>query len=281
MTRTAVEEQEFQYNPRVTTPQVLEFLDRAVAWSREARGRLGGRLDVPYGSRPLERLDIFPTARANAPVHVFIHGGYWRTLDKSHYSYLAEPLTAAGALAVLINYDLCPAVTVPDIVRQARRAIAWVHAHAADYGGDPGRLTISGHSAGAHLAALALAQGGDGLPAGMIQGAVLISGVYDTEAVRQTPSVQADVRLTEASARAASPYQYPLHTSAPIHVAVGAGESPEWIRMSADYAAFARQSGAPTTNEVVAGHHHFSITELLADRASPLTRSLLGQLGLA
>src|SRR6185436_17236466 len=114
-------------------------------------------LDLAYGDSPGQRLDVFPAPQPDAPVLVFIHGGYWRALDKSDHSFVAPPFTAAGVCVVIPNYDLAPAVTVPQITLQVVRAVAWTWKHIARFGGDPGRITVAGHSAGGQLATMMLA----------------------------------------------------------------------------------------------------------------------------
>ncbi len=145
-----------QYNNRARVhehPEILARWSRASALSRDSLSR---RIDVAYGSGPAEKLDIFPTTSANAPVLVFIHGGWWRTLDKSEQSFIAPAFVHAGAMVVLPNYDLCPKVGIDDIAMQMVRALAWIWRNAALYGGDPNRIVVAGHSAGGHLASMVL-----------------------------------------------------------------------------------------------------------------------------
>jgi arylformamidase len=146
-----------QYNNRARVADYARFLERWTQASALSRERLSRRLDVRYGPGPAETLDVFPTHRAGAPVFVFIHGGYWRALDKSDVSFIAPSFVADGAMVVVPNYALCPAVTIDTIALQLTRAIEWVWRHAALYGGDPKRIVVAGHSAGGHLAALLLA----------------------------------------------------------------------------------------------------------------------------
>ena len=149
------------YNNRALVP---DFADHFAHWqnaSTQAPERLKGQLDVPYGDGPGETLDIFPAARPNAPVVIFIHGGYWRSLDKSDHSFVAPALRDMGACVVVVNYALCPgtpeqAVTIPDIALQMAKATAWVGRNIAEHGGDRGNITVIGHSAGGHLAAMLL-----------------------------------------------------------------------------------------------------------------------------
>ncbi|MEO5843860.1 MAG: alpha/beta hydrolase, partial [Caldimonas sp.] len=121
--------------------------------STEARARLAGVYDVPYGPTPDEKLDIFPAARPNASVFVFIHGGYWRAFSAKDHSFVALGPVALGITTVVIDYSLCPRVTIDEITRQSRAALAWTLGHIGAHGGDPKRVAVGGHSAGAHLSA--------------------------------------------------------------------------------------------------------------------------------
>ena len=140
---------------------------------------------------------------------VYIHGGYWRALDKRDASFVAPPFVAAGALVVVPNYALCPAASIDEIVRQQRAALAWVWRHAAAHGGDPERIVVAGHSAGGHLAATMLATdwpGVDpGLPADLVKGALSLSGVFELEPLRHAPFLAPDLQLDAAAAEAPQP----------------------------------------------------------------------------
>jgi arylformamidase len=197
------EEIEAQFNPRAAVPDFERDQARHGDWSTAARAELKGDLDVAYGAGPLQRVDVFPVpGLADAPVHVYCHGGYWRAQDKANFAHIARTLVGQGICTVIANYDLCPAVTLDGVVDSALRAIAWTWRHARDYGADPARLTLSGHSAGAHLCAMALARdwAASGLPADLIKGAVPISGIFDPAPAMRT-TVNAEIRLTEAIAR--------------------------------------------------------------------------------
>ena len=177
-----------QYNLRDRHPEFQTYFDAWDARSRASRARLDCRLDVPYGEAAKETLDVFPAGAPNAPVHIFIHGGYWQNLDKKDYSYLADALVGAGITVVVVNYALAPAVDIDEIVRQNRAALAWVWRHAGDFAADRERLSVSGHSAGGHLATMLLATDwpsfGAGMPLAPIKGVCAISGIHDLEPIR-------------------------------------------------------------------------------------------------
>jgi len=143
-----------EYNNREKVKESADWLSRYAVASAEARAALDCRLEVAYGAHPGERLDVFPARGGAAPVHVFIHGGYWHRLDKSDSSFIARAFQPAGAAVVVINYALIPTVDMDELVRQCRASIVWVHRNAASFGGDPHRIFVSGHSAGGHLVAM-------------------------------------------------------------------------------------------------------------------------------
>jgi arylformamidase len=274
---------EAQYNNRARIPDHAAIFAR---WAEaSAHSRAHGRcvLDLPYGSDPAERLDVFPAATPNAPVLVFIHGGYWRSLDKADHSFVAPALAAAGAMVVVPNYGLCPAVGIEHIALQMASALAWVHRHAAEHGGDPQRIVVAGHSAGGHLAAMLLccrwATVAPDLPAALVAGALAISGLYDLEPLRHTPFLQADLRLTPTAVRRLSPAFFPRPRGKLFAVA-GGDESEEFLRQNT----LIRDVWGPTAvpvNETLSGHHHLSVLNSLADPAGRLHALALRLLGLS
>ncbi len=271
-----------QYNNRALVPehgQIMEGWAQASALARQASR---STLDVAYGNGPNETLDVFPTSAANAPVLVFIHGGYWRSLDKADFSFVAPSFTADGAMVVVPNYALCPAVSMETIALQTARAVQWVWQHAAEHGGDPNRITVVGHSAGGHLAAMLVScrwkQLAEELPAQLVSGALSISGLFDLEPLRHTPFLQGDLRLTPASVKRLSPAFFP-RPKAKFHATVGALESPEFIRQMQ----LIRDVWGPTAVpvcETVPGFNHFNILQSLADPAGRLHELALRLLGL-
>jgi arylformamidase len=154
-----------QYNNRARIADHARFFERWAEASALSRQQSDCVLDLPYGDAPAEKLDVFRTTAAQAPVLVFIHGGWWRALDKADHSFIAPSFNADGALVVVPNYTLCPAATIEQITLQMMRALSWVWQHAGAHGGDPRRIVVAGHSAGAHLAAMLL-EGRRGWPAG-------------------------------------------------------------------------------------------------------------------
>lgn len=270
---------ERQFDPRAIIEDVEEVLARRERLSEEARERLVCRLGVSYGERPRETLDIYPAARTDAPVLVFLHGGYWRSGSARANGFIAEPFVAAGACVIAVNTDLCPAVGLAEIVAQVGRALAWIVSHAGEHGGDPGRLHLLGHSAGAHLAAMVLADTSGTVPIEAIKSVSLISGIYDLEPVLSI-FANAEIGLRPEDVEPLSPILHVPAGEAPIFVAVGLGESPEWIRQSRLYAEFCHGAGKQVAHMEVEDVDHFSIQLEMRDPANPLTGVVCRQMGL-
>ncbi len=257
---------EQQYNNRARVPAHPEHLARWARDSQQVRASAPCDLDIAYGPAPGERLDVFRTARRRAPVVVFIHGGYWRSLDKADHSFVAPAFTRAGACVVVPNYDLCPAVTIPEITMQMVRALAWTWRHIADHGGDPNRISVAGHSAGGHLAVMMLACQWDRfdrrLPADLVTRALSISGLFDLEPVRRTPSLQVSLQLTPAQVRQASPALLPPPPHGQLVSVVGGSESMEFLRHNE----MIRRAWGPMrvpVCEALPGLNHFSVVEAM------------------
>lgn len=261
------------YNNRALVPDFADHFERWQRLSVQARAQRPCVLDVPYGDGPNETLDIFPARRSDAPVVVFIHGGYWRSLDKSDHSFVAPPLLDMGACVVVVNYALCPGteavpVTIPDIAMQCARSLAWVWRHIGEHGGNPRNLTVVGHSAGGHLAAMMLgcrwpALGAD-LPPDLLRKALSISGLFDLEPVRRTPFVQGDLRLTPAQVRRASPALWSAPKNRLLYTVAGGDESPEFLRHNR----LIRQAWGRRVVAVcedLPGLNHFSVVTALTD----------------
>lgn len=272
-----------EYNNRLKVKDAIEWMARGGAESARARAELPLRFDVPYGAHAGERLDVFPAARPGpAPVHVFIHGGYWQRMDKADFSYVVRGLRPAGAATVVIDYGLMPSIDLDELVRQCRAAVAWVHRHASEWGGDPARITISGHSAGGHLVAMLLATEWTtfGVPGDVVKAGCAISGLYDLEPIRLCYLNDA-LALTPEVARRNSPVHLAPARPTPLILAVGGAEGAEYHRQTDDLAAAWRARGVPIEVMDLAGHDHFSIVAEMESPFSPLARAIQGQMGLA
>ena len=261
------------YNNRDLVPGHPEHFRNWAAWSADAMRGGSRSLDVRYGGGPNEHLDIYKADAEGAPVLVFIHGGYWRALDKKDHAFVAPPFTAQGLCVVVPNYALCPAVTIPDIVTQMVRALAWTWKHIAHYGGDPNRIFVAGHSAGGHLAAMMAAcvwpAFDSKLPDDLVKGALSISGLHDLEPIMHTPFLQPSVRLTPAQVRQASPARLPPPARGKLYSVCGSLESEEFHRQAKLIRDRWGEDRVPVC-EAIPGCNHFSVLEALTQPGNRL-----------
>ena len=271
-----------QYDNRARIAEHPALLRQWSERSQQARASVPCALDLAYGSDPSERLDVFGPERRGAPILVYLHGGYWRALDKRDQSFVAPPFVAAGAMVVLPNYALCPAVDIGHIVLQLVQALAWVWRHAEAYGGDPARIVVAGHSAGGHLAAMLLACDWRAvsaeLPADLVKSALAISGVFDLEPLRHAPFLASDLKLDATSALRLSPAAMAAPRGRLVAV-VGGDESEEFKRQNALIARRWGRRAVPVC-EAVPGRHHMNVLHELAEPSSRTHRLALDLLGL-
>jgi arylformamidase len=266
------------YNNRAAVADYQAWFDRWAARSREAVAALAPRQDVRYGRGAKETLDLYlPSGRPRGTL-AFIHGGYWRSLDKAEHGFVAPTFVAEGIAVANVNYDLCPGVTVADIVAEIARAIAFLQREGARLGAPAAPLVIAGHSAGGHLAAMmhATAAADLGAETHPVRGAVSLSGVHDLEPLPLS-SMNAELRLDAASARAVSPVRRTPQTAAPLLLAVGANETGEFLRQTDllwDAWPQARPKGMERPLRVP-DRHHFDVVMDYEDPESALTRATL------
>ncbi len=266
-----------QINLRARWPEHEAYFAKWAAESAAFRAERTGRLDLRYGPTAGQTLDLFPAAAEPAPLIAFIHGGYWQALDKSDFSYLGAALLDQGIAYASLNYDLAPDARIGEMVSQIRRAFTWLQAEAPALGVDPQRILALGHSAGGHLAAMALAtdwQAHFGLAKPALAAAGSISGIYDLEPMRlcyQQPVLQID----PDTVRDISPLRITPPPGARLVCAVGGEETDEFLRQQAAFAADWRRQGAELDELVIESQTHFSILDLLLDPAHPLTAKLI------
>jgi len=233
-----------------------QYVAARVARSDAFRKAHAGRIDLRYGNGPRQRLDVFSCGTAGAPTLVFIHGGYWQQNDKEPFAFIGEGLLPASFNLAVVEYTLAPAARMDAIVAEIRASVAWVIDHAKELGGDPARVFVSGHSAGGHLTAMAMADT-------RVAGGLAISGIFDLEPIRLN-YLNEKLGLDAAEAQRNSPMLHLPSRAAPLVVTVGLGEQPELIRQSEEFAAAWQKRGLPGRYLPVAGHDHFSVLDELA-----------------
>jgi len=267
-----VDELNWQYLPSKSGVDGTPYYEGWPIQSAATRQALDCRLDVPFGPTLDEHLDIFPADGANTPVHMFIHGGYWRAYTAKEFSFVANRLVEQGISVVVNNYSLCPKVTIDEIVRQNQAAIKWLMQHAGDFGGDPANITLSGHSAGGHLAAMAALTdwaGDYGVDAGGLRGIVAISGLYDLRPFRYT-DLQTHLQFTGDQIQRCSPLFHVRGGMPPTWVIVGADETPEFHRQADAFTEATRAAGNKVERISVEGTTHFSVMDGFNDPQSQL-----------
>jgi arylformamidase len=273
---------EYDVEATVTAEEHLRCREHAMAEGARVRGLLAHQLDIAYGREPGEVLDIFPARAPGAPIAVYIHGGYWRLSSKEACHFFAETFVGAGAAYVSVEYDRAPAVTIDEIVRQCREAVAWVHAHAAEFNGDPASLHVMGHSVGGHLTGMvACTDWADAFAIGddPVRSLAVTSGLYDLEPVRLCFANDWAMLDKEGAVRN-SPILHIPQGQRPAVIGWGVDETAEFCRQSQDYAVALQARGWPVRTFAVEGRHHFNVAHVLADPQHPMTRAVLGNMGL-
>jgi arylformamidase len=269
------------YNPRLVVPNYQQIFDRWERDSERARASLDCYIDVPYGPTDSETIDIFRAQGKSKGLLIYIHGGYWRALDKKNFSFLAPALVREGITVAVPNYALCPAVQVEDIVMQMVQACAWLYRNGGNFGAPSGRLNVCGHSAGGHLAAMMLcclwSKYSVDLPQKVVSAAFSISGLYDLTEIVKVPSVNCDVRLTEKSALKASPAFLPPATDAPFYTAVGSEENEGFHIQNR---LIAKKWGKVLRADIPCpGANHFTVLDQLCNPGTDLFSSVVNMVG--
>jgi arylformamidase len=267
------EEHEFHYNPQRAFPNFKDYQELRAPANTAARASLQCHANISYGSHDLRKLDIYP-AQEGSSVHIFLHGGYWRAQDKENFAFVAGALVSHGITAVISNYELCPGSSLDGVAESAIAAVEWTHRHIDRFGGDPMRISISGHSAGAHLCAEALAVdwGARDLDPAFIAGAVMISGIFDpTPAMRTT--VNAELQLTAEIAARRNVEERPPRVKCPAWIFAGGLEPWHWIDQSFRYSHHLRRNGHDPEVHVLPGYNHFDIVQQYLQPESPILRA--------
>ena len=250
-------------------PNIKVVLGRYATNSDITRARLGEPKRLAYGESKVEALDLYPAASQNAPIHIFIHGGAWRAGSAQSYGFLADPFVARGAHMVIPDFTnvLENDGNLMPMTEQVRRCIAWVYQNAESFGGDKNRIYLSGHSSGGHLGGVAVTTDWEkeyGVPADVIKGAVLISGMFDLKPVRLS-SRGNYVAFTDEIEQALSSQRHLDKLNTPVVLVYGDQETPEFMRQSKDFAAAAQKAGKSVQLIEGKGYNHFEIAETLAN----------------
>jgi arylformamidase len=259
-----------------------QVLSRYATTSDLVRQRIGAPKRFAYGSTEVEGFDLYSTGRSNAPINVFIHGGAWRSGAAKDYGFPAEVFINSGAHYIsldFINVGQAAGSLVP-MADQVRRAIAWIYRNASQFGGDPEKIYVSGHSSGGHLAGVVLTTDWSqefGLPDNLVKGALCISGMYDLKPVRLSAR-SSYVQFTDEMENLLSPQRHIERIKTPAIVAYGSLETPEFQRQSEDFAAALKNAGKSVELIKADGYNHFEIAETLANPYGILGSAVLGQM---
>jgi arylformamidase len=251
-----------QYNARATVADVNIYLDAYREESERIFRTVPCIRDLAYGPGQDEKLDIFQVPGVpNAPVFVFLHGGYWRLLSKEDSCFMAENFTAHGIAVVVVNYSLAPKAKLQKIVSQVRTSIAWLWKNGSSHGLDPDRIVVAGSSAGGHLAGMALSGGwqeSHGLPQDVIKAAFGVSGLYDLTPIPKT-HVNEWLGLDDAMAREMSPLFHLPERSCHLVLAFAETDTDEFKRQSEAYRTAWEASGFPVICFEVPCRNHFDV----------------------
>ena len=219
------------YNVRLLVDDFDGLIEKWSKWSQNFRASADSSLNCQYGDGEKDKLDIFRCGKPNAPLFIFIHGGYWQRGDKSIYSFVAHSFVSSGIDVALIGYQLCPGASMTNIVEKIREAIVWIWNNADDYSISKHRINVSGHSAGGHITGMVLATDwskiSNDLPKDIVKTGIPISGLYQLDPLRKTTIADA-LELDDAESLALSPHFFEPKTDAPILVTLGGGETPEF-----------------------------------------------------
>jgi arylformamidase len=265
-----------EYDPERRVGSRVPFIDWYVRHSAIARTKLNCILDVPYGSTPAETLDIFPSETPGSPVLMFIHGGYWRALSSREFSFVASGMVPHGITVAVMNYGLCPEVSLSEITRQSRAAVTWLTRTAWQFSGDPTNIFVAGHSAGAQQVGMLLSTDWSHEPAAfanILKGGIAISGVFDLRPLRHS-WLQPTLQLTDSLSIDQSPLLQIPRRAPPLLVSVGGDESGAFLDQTQSYHAAWKAAALDVEQFPQPGLNHYEAIGGFANHASPLSRAI-------
>ena len=262
------------YDQAAYAPLIGQIQKRYATSSESTRGRLGAPKRLAYGPSPIEGLDLYPAKSPNAPIFIFIHGGRWLFGKSKDYGFPADVFVNAGVNYVALDFIAVDVANgdIRPMAEQVRRAIAWVFKNAASFSGDTKRFYVGGHSSGGHLCGVALVtdwQNEFSLPADMVTGGLLMSGIYDLKAPRLSGTRSAYIKFDDDMEQSLSSIRYIDRLRAPITVTYGSFESPEFQRQSRDFAAAVKATGKPVELIEAPSFNHFEMCESLGNPYGP------------
>ena len=272
---------EADYNLIASLEGVDELMQRWTRQSAALRKTADASLDCAYGSHERERIDVFRSGVNNAPLYLYIHGGYWQRGDKNLYSFITAPFVAAGIDVAIIGYPLCPQVSMTDLLTSIRQAIGWLYRNAGQLGINRDRFNLSGHSAGGHLTAMALCSDwtdrGEGLPGDLLKTAMPFSGLYDLEPLTHT-TISEVLHLTQAELYRLSPVFQQPPVDIPLLTVLGGGETGEFFRQTEQLHGAWSSLLTQVDRHVEPEVDHLRLIDRLADPDSQLFRRIAGWL---
>ncbi len=269
------EELDYNYNQRKLVPNWQEYFDYYTSESERVRAKLEGRLDISYGPSEDQILDVFPAAEAGSPLVVYIHGGAWTRSHKDANAYPAESFVAAGAAFVSVHFGLVPKVTLDEQVAHNRAAVEWAWRNCRDFGCDPDRLYVAGHSSGGHNVGMMITtdwRRDHGLPGDMIKGALACSGMYDLEAPRRSARNEY-LQLDDEAVERLSPIRHLPDRGCPLIIGYGGGEHEEFRRQSQEFAAAWRARGFECQELDLPGLNHFDVGQQFNNPDGPILKA--------
>jgi arylformamidase len=265
------------YNVRLLVDDFDGLISRWSDRSEKFRQNVDSSLNCQYGDGEKDKLDIFRCGEANAPLFIFIHGGYWQRGDKSVYSFVAESFINSGIDVAVIGYQLCPGASMTNIVEKIQEAIIWIWRNAENYSISKNRINVSGHSAGGHITGMILAtdwqQISSDLPTDLVKTGIPISGLYQLETLRKTTIADA-LGLDDVESMALSPHFFEPITTAPILVTLGGAETPEFHWQTDQFVEKWKLHDISLDYHAEPDVDHFGVVERLASKDSQIFKKI-------